>query len=277
MILISKPGTFISRSLAMIFATLIIAFSCTKSKNNTTVSSTVKYCTTINWSNTDGQSGTFTGAAIDGTYALVYSEYKENGNVGGFPLHYDANNHLISDQPGVVYTYTSANAQGYLSQISVDLQNGNGNGTYNFDSNGHLTSGTMNFTSPGFSGTITGTYTYDSNEDPVTFSASGTINTPQGPEDYNLQITGDFLLDKTSLLPFMPVFAPASSYFSFIPFTSKHLLNKWDVSMKLNGVSYINYTIQYTYTYDSNGNIATMVNTGNSNNIYTFTYADCPK
>jgi len=31
----------------------------------------------------------------------------------------------------------------------------------------------------------------------------------------------------------------------------------------------------YTYTYDTNDYVATMVHTGNPNNIYTFTHSDC--
>jgi len=255
----------------MIVAIVILAFSCSKSNDITTGNNGVTYCGTINWSNTIGQSGVFTGSTINGSYALTDAKYTENDSTGDFPLHYDSNYHLINDQPGITYTYT----QDYLSQINVDLQNTNGNGNYNFDSNGHFTSGVINFTSSGFTGTITGTYTYDSNDDPVKFSATGTINTNNGPENYDIEITGDFLTDQTSLLPFMPVFAPASSYFSLIPFLSKHLLNKWVVLMKLNGVTYLNSTIQYTYTYDAKDNISTMVNTDNSNNIYTFTYSNC--
>jgi hypothetical protein len=37
----------------------------------------------------------------------------------------------------------------------------------------------------------------------------------------------------------------------------------------------INFTQQYTYTYNTDGFVATMVHTGNSNNKYTFTYSDC--
>jgi hypothetical protein len=275
MISISKPNPLLFRILVISGVFIIIALSCTKSKTTPAGNNTVKQCKSIDWSNTDGQSGTFTGAMVDGDYHLVYSEYKENGVGGGISLHYDSNGHLISDQPGVVYEYTSADAQGYLSQISIDLENGNGNGTYSFDSKGHLISGYINFTSSGFSGKINGTYQYDSNEDPVLFTASGTLNTDNGPVNINMHVTGDFLTDKTSLLPFIPVFAAGSSYFSAIPFISKHLLNKWNYSLEVTGAPSINYVIQYTYTYDSNGNVATMVNTGNSNNVYTFNYSSC--
>jgi hypothetical protein len=97
--------------------------------------------------------------------------------------------------------------------------------------------------------------------------------------NYNLQIDGDFLLDKTSLLPFITVFAPASSYFSIIPFLSKHLLNNWSVSfggtMKGVTVPTTHETIQYTYSYETDGNVAIMVNSGNLLNTYSFTYSNC--
>jgi len=274
--IIVKPGSLRPGRLVIAVSTVLMALSCSKSNDSATpTKSTLKYCATTSWSNTDGQSGTFTGAAVDGSYALVYVEYKDsNGDVGGFPLHYDSNDHLKNDQPGVTYTYT----QNYLSQIHVDLQNGNGNGSYNFDSNGHFTSGVINFTSQGASGPLNATYTYDSNEDPVKISAVGTLSTQQGLANIDLEVTGDFLTEKTSLLPFIPVFAPASGYFSPYPFLSKHLLNKWVATLtaSLGGQNLTyNFSYQYSYTYDDNGNVATMVNTGNSNNIYTFTYTDC--
>jgi YD repeat-containing protein len=260
----------LSRSMVMLMAFLVMVLSCKKSTENTLGPTQIKYCSSIDWSNTVGQSGTFTGAYVDGKYNLVYSEYKDpNGTVGGFPLHYDAKDHLISDQPGVTYTYNVDT----LTKITV-LNGTNGNGSYKFDGKGRLVGGVMNFTSQGMTGTATGTYIYDSDEDPVKFSGTGTLSTPQGPLNIDLEITGDFLTDKESLLPFQPEFAPASSYFSLIPFTSKHLLNKWDVSYSGGGIS-TKFTIQYTYTYDADGNVATMVNTGNSNNKYTFTYSGC--
>lgn len=272
---ILKSNPLLSRSLVIIVASVIIVFSCTKT-NNTSLSTntTVNYCGTISWKTTTGESGVFTSSTASGSYRLTDVKFTETGGTqGDYPLNYDSNGYLINDQSGVTYTYT----QNYLSQINVDLQNANGNGNYNFDSNGQFTNGTIIFTSSGFTGAVTGTYTYDSNDDPVSFSASGIINTDAGPENYNIQIAGDFLLDKANFLPFNPVLAPATSYFSFIPFLSKHLLNKWTGTFTVSGVRTItkNLSYQYTYTYDSNGNVATMVNTGNSSNTYTFTYSNC--
>jgi hypothetical protein len=269
---ISKPRSLLSRSLALSVATVIITFSCTKSSDTTTGNNTAKYCGTIAWSNLD-QSGTFTGSTTSGSYRLTDATHTEFGVKGDLQLHYDSNGHLINDVEGVNYTYTQDN----LTKIAITnaATSSNGTGEYDFDSNGHFTTGVMNFTSSGFTGTVNGRWSYDPNEDPVLFTASGTVNTSDGPVTISIAITGDFLTDKTSFLPFMPLFAPASSYFSLVPFLSRHLLNKWDVSIEATGVAPINFTIQYTYTYDNNGNIATMVNTGNSKNIYTFTYSDC--
>jgi len=270
---ISKTGSLISRSLAITVAILIIAFSCTKSSDTTSGNKTVKYCGSIAWSNLD-QSGTFTGNSTSGSYRLTDATHTENGITGEYQPHYDSNGHLLNDLEGVIYTYTGDT----LTKIAVTdaATSGNGTGEYDFDGNGHFTNGVMNFTSSGYTGTVTGTWTYDSNDDPVHFTASGTLSTSDGPVAISMDITGDFLTDKTSFLPFMPLFAPASSYFSLIPFLSKHLLNKWVVSILATGLpAPVNFTVQYTYTYDNNGNIATMVNTGNSSNIYTFTYSDC--
>jgi hypothetical protein len=272
-ILNSNP--LLSRSLVIIVASVIIVFSCKKTDNTVlSPNTTVSYCGTIAWSNTQGQSGIFTSSTASGSYRLTDVKFTDiGGTQGDYPLNYDSSGRLITNQSAVTYVYT----QNYLSQINVDLQTGLGGGIYNFDSNGHFTSGNINFTSSDFTGTITGTYTYDSNDDPTKFSGTGTISTPKGPVNYNLQLTGVFLLDKANFLPFNPVLAPVTSYFSFIPFLSKHLLSSWTGTFVLTGAQSLtkNLNYQYTYTYDSNGNVATMVNTGNSNNTYTFTYSNC--
>lgn len=267
---IKKPGILLSRSLFMIVVILIIAFSCSKSDDNDE-NNTVKYCGTIAWSATDGRSGVFTGSTVNGSYVLNHAIFTENGIPGEITLHYDSNGHLINDQAGVTYTYT----QNYLSQITIDLQDNNGNGSYNFDSNGHLTSGVVNFTTQGFSGTMTGNYTYDSDDDPITFSATGTLTTPAGPVSLNIQATGDYLTDRNSFLPYVPVIAPATSDFSFFPFVSKHLLNKWVISISGTGTAPVNITAQYTYTYDADGNVATMIRSDDNGTTYTFTYSNC--
>jgi hypothetical protein len=275
---ILKFNTLLSRRLVIIVAFVIIIVSCHKTDNTVSSPKTAaKFCGTMSWSNSVEQSGIFTGSTANGSYTLTDIQFTENGNTGDYQLHYDTNGRLINDQTGVVYTYT----QNYLSQIAVQelVSDGNGAGSYNFDSNGHLTTGIITFTSSELTGTITGTYTYDSNEDPVRFVATGVLNTPDGPMNYNLEIDGNFLLDKTSLLPFNPVFAPASSYFSIIPFLSKHLLNYWEVSFggTINNkqVTPKHSTISYTYSYNADGNVATMVNDGNLSNTYSFTYSNC--
>jgi hypothetical protein len=54
-----------------------------------------------------------------------------------------------------------------------------------------------------------------------------------------MEIIANFLTNEASLLPFIPVFAPASGYFSFIPFLSKDLLNEKVVTItgSINGVA----------------------------------------
>jgi hypothetical protein len=270
-----KSNPLLSGRLVITVATMIIVFSCAKTDNNTSSPNpSVQFCNTLSWSNTIQQSGVFTGNSTNGSYTLTDVQSTENGTTGDYKLHYDSNGHLLNDQPGVTYTYT----QNYLSQINVDLQNGNGNGNYNFDSFGHFTKGVMNFTSNGYSGPVSATYTYDSNDDPVKISATGTISTQVGPVTIDLEITGDFLTNKTSLLPFIPVFAPATSFFSPYPFLSKHLLNKWVGTLSASGGGQsktFNLNYQYTYTYDNLGNVATMVSSANPSNTYTFTYTGC--
>lgn len=260
----------LTKSLMLILAFVLILISCNKSSTNTKGPTQIKYCSSIDWSDTFGESATYTGAYVDGVYNLVYFQYHDSyGVVGGFPFHYDANNHLISDQPGVVYTYNADT----LTKIAI-TNGSKGSGYYGFNGKGQITSASITLNDPDGSGTVTGTYTYDDNDDPVNFTASGTLSSSDGPVAINMQVTGSFLLDKTNLLPFQPEFAPLSSYFSIIPFNSKHLLDKWVVSITGTGVSAY-FTAQYTYTYDSNGNVATMVYTGNTHNTYTFTYSGC--
>jgi hypothetical protein len=272
---IPKSRILLSRRVVIISAVVIIAFSCSKTDNTVSSPNTgVKLCNTLSWSDLATQSGVFTGNATNGSYRLTDVQYSNSKTTSDYKLNYDSNGHLLNDQPGVTYTYT----QNYLSQINVDLQNGNGNGNYNFDSLGHFTSGVINFTTGGYSGPVTATYTYDSNEDPVKISATGTINTQLGPINVDLEVTGDFLTDKTSLLPFIPVFTPATSDFSPYPYLSKHLLNKWVATYTVTGAGQsktFNLNYQFTYTYDNLGNVATMVNSANPNDTYTFTYSGC--
>jgi hypothetical protein len=176
------------------------------------------------------------------------------------------------NQQEVTFTYSGDTLK------TITYTGDTGNGSYIFDSNGRLTGGLIHFTS-GQPGEFTGVYTYDSNGDPTSVHGSGEFDDNDGHTSLSIDLTGTFLTNKTSLLPYSPIFAPFSAYFSFIPFLSKHLLDSWDV--KINGskngvpIPENHFLIKYTYTYDSNGNVATMVSTANSNNKYTFTYSDC--
>jgi len=270
----SEHYLLLSRKMGFIIVFILILVSCTKSSdsNSGSNSNSASYCGTIGWSNTNDQAATYTGSKVDNIYGLVYYTYTENGSTGGFPLHYDANNHLISDQPGVTYTYNADT----LTKITVTGQSGNG--SYNFDGKGHFIYGNINLAEQESSGTVTGTYTYDKNEDPVHISAVGLVNTPDGALTSDIEVDGDFLTDKYGYLPFIPVMAPASSLLSFLPFLSKHLLNKWNVTINgtINGVPVPteHLTIQYTYTFNQDGYVDTMVRSDGPI-TYTFTYADC--
>lgn len=82
------------------------------------------------------------------------------------------------------------------------------------------------------------------------------------------------------MVPMVAEATPYSIYYAYVFYLSKHLINKWVI--KINGtdeqgvaIPQMNFTQQYTYTYDDNGNVATMVHTGNSKNVYTFSYSGC--
>ena len=254
---------------------VLITFSCSKSSdtNPGTGNTALHYCGNITWTNNADQSASYTGSDHNGVYGLDNYQYTESGNKGGFPLHYDSNNHLISDQQGVTYTYNADT----LSRISINFPGELVSGSYNFSGKGHFTFGEIDFEEPNTSGTLTGTYTYDTNDDPVHISAVGTLSTANGPMDTDIEIDGSFLTDKQGFLPFIPVFAPASSLLSIVPFLSKHLLDKWDFTLTGNVAGmpvYHHEIIQYSYTFNSDGYVATLTRSDNSF-AYTFTYSDC--
>ena len=118
------------------------------------------------------------------------------------------------------------------------------------------------------------TYTYDANGDPT--AIKGIITTANGGTESDNYVL-DYLADHLTGLPGtqQPQFAWVSTYFTAVPMTSKHLLNKWVRNWTAAGRSYT-FTQQYTYQFDAQNRLTQFVHTGNANNIYKITYAQCP-
>jgi hypothetical protein len=93
-------------------------------------------------------------------------------------------------------------------------------------------------------------------------------------------ITIEYLTDKLNPFPTRPEFVEIGLLYQLspAPFSHKHLISKinrtWTVTTK-NGSNTFNFVQSYTYTYDDKGRVKTMVHTGNPQNTYTFTYAQC--
>jgi YD repeat-containing protein len=259
--------------LAVVFVALV--FSCSKTNNNPT-SVAAKYCTNLGWSNEIGLSGQFLGAnnAL-GHFSLLTADLFDQGGTSKHFSFQSTDGHFIN-QGGMTFTYDKDNL--------VELQIGDltsGRETFTFETNGHLKHTVITSSDPTGDLSSTIAYTYDNNDDPVKIIINSQTTFPDGKTaiaDYD--ITADYLTDKTSILPFVPEITPFSIDFAYSWFLSRHLINKWVI--KINGttedgvvIPTINFTQQYTYTYDSNGRVSTMVHTGNSKNIYTFTYSGC--
>ena len=174
------------------------------------------------------------------------------------------------------YTYGS---DGKLNDPSGDISTDYKNGVldfvfldgalFAFNPAGQLTNAQL---TGGGNETIAYTYSYDANGDPV--AIKGVITGSSGTESDNYVL--DYLPDKLNGLPGtqQPQFVWLSTYFYAVPFTSKHLLNKWVRNWTAGGKSY-SFTQQYTYTFDGQGRITQLVHTGNSKNFFNFTYAQC--
>ena len=258
--------------IAGVFISLVI--SC--SKNTDTPTDVANhYCGYIEWKNTIGQSGYFTGAITDGIYNLVAENFNEDGTDHFHAFHRTNNtNVILNDQTGWTFTYDAG------TLIKLAIGDATGTGTYTFDTDGHLTNTDLETTDETGTLSLKFTNTYDVNDDPVKLVGHGISTSSTGTSTGDYDITADYLTDKVNFIPLVPEIAPFSIYYAYTFFLSRHLINKWVI--KINGTSEdgsaiptINLTLQYTYTYDANGNVSTMVHTGNSNNIYTFTYSGC--
>lgn len=181
---------------------------------------------------------------------------------------------ILNDQPGWTFTYDAGKI------VKIVRGDATGTGTFTFDTNSHLTKTEINSTDDTGTLNLTFTYTYDVNDDPVKITGHAVSISSSGTSTGDYDITAEYLTDKSNFLPLVPEIAPFSVYYAYTFYLSRHLINKWVI--RINGttdqgaaIPTINFTQQYTYTYDTNGNVATMVHTGNSKNIYTFTYSGC--
>jgi YD repeat-containing protein len=167
-----------------------------------------------------------------------------------------------------------------LVKIVVSDGTATGSGTFTFDTKGHLTNTVLSSSDDQGTTTATYTYTYDTNDDPVKIIGDATSTDNTGTSKAHYDITADYLTDKLIFFPLTPEITPFTIYFAYTFYSSMHLINKWVINITgtdTDGTALhpINFTQQYTYTYDTDGRVATMVHTGNSKNIYTFTYSGC--
>jgi YD repeat-containing protein len=265
-----------SKKMILVVVFVALVFSCTKNTNDPT-SVTAKYCGTIDWKNTIGLSGYFTGAMNLGHYNLVAANLTESGTDHLVVFHRtNGTNQILNDQSGMTFTYN----QDKLVKIVMGDGTGTGSGTFTFDTNSHLTNSDIESSDETGTSSLKFSYTYDVNDDPVKIVGHLVSTSSSGTSTADYDITADYLTDKTNFLPLVPEITPFTIYFSYSWFLSRHLINKWVI--KIDGttdegaaIPTINFTQQYTYTYDTSGHIATMVHTGNSKNIYTFTYSGC--
>ena len=263
-----------SKKMIMAGFFIFLILSCSK-KTDTPTDIANHYCGTIDWKNTLGLSGTFGGVILDGQYALVSVLITSDGTDTFHAFHRTNNTSVIlNDQPGWTFTYDAGKI------VKLVTGDGTGTSTFNFDTNSHLTNSDIESSDETGTSSLKFNYTYDANDDPVKIVGHLVSTSSSGTATADYDITADYLTDKVNFLPLVPEITPFTIYFSYSWFLSRHLINKWVI--KINGttdqgvaIPTINFTQQYTYTYDANGNVATMVHTGNNNNTYTFTYSGC--
>jgi hypothetical protein len=253
---------------------VFLMVSCAKKNSDQPQSSSTINCGKIEWYNTLGDSGYFQGAILDSKFSLAAEDHYDGYTNSFIGIHHDANNHIINDHPNYTVTYN----QDQIAKLSY--ADNTSNMAMNFDTLGQLTTISGTGTNTDNQTTMQITYTYDSNGDPVKILVHSTTTSIAGTAVTNFNITGDYLTDNPNFLPDAPELAPFSVYFAFTVFTSKHLINKWVIHSSGTtedgkAIPDINFTQQYTYTFDSSGKVATMVHTGNSNNIYKFTFSQC--
>ncbi len=274
----SKNFLFFTRKTGIIVVFSLLVFACSKNNDNPS-NGGPKFCGTVRWSNTIGLSGVFQGATSLSQFHLSSVTTTEDGITKTFNYNVDTKGHLINDQPGTTYTYDNDNL------VKLVMSGTDGTVTFTYDTKGHLTNTDIENNDGLNSLSLIFNYTYDTNDDPVKIMAHGvSTEISTGYVDLsNYDITADYLTDKPSFLPLIPEIVPYSVYFAYGFYSSKYLINKWEI--KINGtfqtsagvetIPTLNFTQQYTYTYDKDGRVATMVHTGNSKNKFTFNIEAC--
>jgi len=253
---------------------VILAFSCSK-KTDTPTDITNHYCGTVDWKNTLGLSGTYGFVILSGQIDLVSVITKEDGNEYFHAFHRtNETSVILNDQPGWTFTYDAGKI------VKLVMGDATGTSTFTFDTDSHLTKTEIQSTDESTTTHLTFTYTYGVNDDPIKIIGHAISTSSSGTSTADYDITAEYLTDKLNILPFVPEITPFSIYYAYTFYLSKHLIDKWQI--KINGttdqgtaIPQINFTQQYTYTYDTEGNVATMVHSGNNNNKFTFTYLDC--
>jgi len=260
----------------MIFAGffVLLVFSCSKNTDNP-ANTAAKFCGTINWSNTLKLSGYFKGELINDKYGLTSANITDDGSGKTTTLSRDGSGHLVN-QVGWNFTYDQDNLVKIVAADGI----GSGTGTFTFDTNSHLKSLVLYNNDNSETSTATWNYTYDNNDDPVKITGHLESTSSTGTIKADYIITADYLTDKPNFISLVPEVAPFTIYFAYNFYLSKHLINKWVINITGKdeddiALTPINFTLQYTYTYDSNDRVSTMVHTGNSSNKFTFTYSDC--
>ncbi len=253
---------------------VFLVLSCSKTNDNP-ASTAAKFCGTINWHNSVNLIGAFSGGLVNGKYGLTTISLTDKNGPETITFGRDASGHLV-DQVGWVFTYD----KDYNLVKIVEGTSNTGTAAFSFDTNSHLTELVIDNADQNGVSKFTWTYTYDSNDDPVKILAHLTNTNSSGTLTADYYITADYLTDKPGFIYLVPEFAPFSPYFAYGFYLSRHLINKWVIKLNSkdgNGVVLptTNFTQQYTYTYDSNGRVETMVHTGNSKNIFNFTYDHC--
>jgi hypothetical protein len=259
-----------SRRMMMALAFVAIVFSCSKNSNDPSTAS--NFCDTVDWKNSLGASGEFSGVVVDGHFNMQSISTTEDAKNTFHAFHRTNNTSVIlNDQPGWTFTYDAG------TLVKLVMGDATGVITFTFDADSHLTqTHVQNSDNTGTSELILN-YTYDTNGDPVKIIGHAVTisNGETSIGDYD--ITADYLTDKNNFLPLIPVIAPYTPFFAYSWYLSQHLINKWQIKITVTPssgkVTTVNVTEQYNYTYDSKGRVATMSHS--ANNTITFTYSGC--